>query len=102
MAFPICDCCGGEATGVVLSCLGAVSWAFCNTCLQNKTEPEVMFVHTAWSTNGQAAEWVQQLTTFKDGVYIGWKDWFDKYGAEAIEKSNKQMDEYEQQEQTNG
>lgn len=83
MAGSICDCCfreEKEVVGVFSSSLGAVSWAFCQECLDKIAEPECMFdyMHDFVSDNlGGLAEWCQQFTTFKDGRYWTIQEWYE-------------------------
>lgn len=75
----LCDVCRkNEMAGVASSALGAVSWAFCRECLAKNAEPEVMFAHIFddVSDNGEGiADWVKDMTTFKDGRYITWGEY---------------------------
>lgn len=91
-----CDVCqrGDRDVAVASSCLGAMSLAFCQECLGQNAESEGMFLFTASMCGDQVADFVKQLTTFKDGTYIGYLDWYALPGI--AEQARAAMAEYEQ------
>lgn len=70
-----CDVCGrGDVVGVASSCLGAISFAFCGECLQQRAEPAFMLEYIHHDCGQNVAEWVKFLSTWLDGRYIGYED----------------------------
>jgi hypothetical protein len=78
MAMPNCDVCGQPAKGVASSTLGAISFAFCQECLNHSAEPEFMFyyLYDDVSHDGEGlSEHINDLSTWKDGRYWEWPEW---------------------------
>lgn len=85
MAGNVCDCCNQPfadgAGSVASSSIGAISFAFCQRCLLESAEPEIMFIHLRDDVarpdepNLGLREEVFDMVTFKDGKYITFRDW---------------------------
>ena len=55
-----------------------MSFASCRECLSNVAEPEFCFhyLYDCVSHDGEGlADFVNELSTFKDGVYMTWTEW---------------------------
>jgi hypothetical protein len=66
-----CDVCGNpDPVGVACSTLGATSFSYCIWCLGKKAEPICMFESTFDDMGMSVADWVKELTTYRDGEYI--------------------------------
>lgn len=97
-----CDVCKRDReTHVASSTTGAISFAFCNECLQNNAEPEwtLEYLYSDVGHKGEGlADWVKQLKTYKDDKYINWDEWFDwrrlPEQAHFDEEHEKQLNEY--------
>ncbi len=84
----LCDCCHqNPLVGVASSSLGPMSFAWCKECLAKPAEPEFMFEFVAWAQS-RPAEYMETLFTYRDGDYISWKDWYEKYAENAIQRLN--------------
>lgn len=72
-----CDVCGQPAIGVASSSFGAISFAFCETCVRKPAEPFIMFeyLYDEVSTNGEGLINLDYYYTFKDGKYITWPEY---------------------------
>jgi len=77
----VCDM--NEAKGVACSGLGAVSFAYCQECLDRGAEPEGMFACTAEMCGTDVADFVKDMATFKDGAYVSWGDWIASDAGKA-------------------
>ena len=94
MAGDTCDVCGQPSAGVACSALGAISFAYCEKCLRIGAEPLVAFETTAWTCHNNVHNGVRALSTYVDGQYIRWDDWYAKYGEECIRKCDAEYAEY--------
>ena len=68
-----CNICNREReTFVASSALGAVSFAYCNECLNREAEQKGLIQGTIEMLNGDVADWVLNLTYFdtKTETYI--------------------------------
>lgn len=80
MAGSICDVClTGETIGVCSSAVGPISNAYCAECHRRMAEPEWSFNYL-WDgvCDGditKLAEFVLDLSTFKDGRYWTFAEW---------------------------
>lgn len=71
-----CDVCGvNPPVGVASSVLGAISWAYCRTCLERHADVEVMFAVTYDTCGDRVGEWLSEMSTWKDGRYWTWEEW---------------------------
>lgn len=95
MAGTTCDVCGKTAFSVCSSALGAISFAYCKECLRQNAEPLVAFETTAWTCGNEVAEFVRHMSTFVNGEYISWDDWYAKYGEACRERLDASYAEYE-------
>ena len=74
----LCEVCNvNEMVAVCCSAFGAMSSAYCLECHQRMAEPEFGFSYVWESTDGNVAEWVHQMSTWKDGRYWTWQEWVD-------------------------
>src|SRR5262245_15240424 len=75
----VCNVCGvNNALGVAASHLGPISFAYCRECIAHFAEPEAMFeylLNEFTNTDACPAEWLDNLSTFKDGEYQSWTVW---------------------------
>ncbi len=64
-----------------------MSCAYCDECISNKAEPELMFRQTIEDV-GEAfvALWVKELSTFKNDKYISWSEWVKQQKAAGAAK----------------
>lgn len=79
MAGNVCDVCNREekpVVGVCSSGLGPISWAYCQECLENGSEPESMmwYLRDIIGVKDLHPALMKQLT-FVDGKYITFEDW---------------------------
>lgn len=75
-----CDVCEKENVVVYVcsSATGPISFAYCNVCVNNMSEPEwtLEYMYSQVGTEGEGlADGVKKLTTWKDGRYWTWDEW---------------------------
>ena len=71
-----CDVCGSaDATGVYSSCLGPISFGFCDDCVKDNREPEFMFTVTLELVGTDVASHVKACKTVVDGKVLTWDEW---------------------------
>lgn len=71
----VCDVCGRPAKGVACSSTGAVSYAYCEECLEHNAEPEGEFEFLYQTVGKDVAEWVYELTTYVEDTYVPYAEW---------------------------
>ena len=70
-----CECCGKRRlVAVSSSVLGAISTASCRLCAVLYAEPLFLIESVMDINNGNCADWVYHLWTFKDGNYYQVKE----------------------------
>jgi len=77
-----CNVCNkNEALGVASSALGAISFAYCRTCLDHNADPYWIIQSSFKDCRGEVAEWAQAMSIYRNGVYTRIrdlpKDWWD-------------------------
>ena len=102
-----CEVCNlNQPMAVVSSALGAVSFSICSECLGKHAEPEYCFEVVAWTSGDLVRDDVREMTTFKNGAYITYPEWFKLYGEAAsvrLDKSyNEQMEEAAERQENEG
>ena len=70
------------------SSLGAVSLAFCKTCLENGAEPEFALVNTLYCCGDSVHPSIKDISTFVDGHYMKWEEWLAR-GRELVAEFEK-------------
>lgn len=71
-----CDICGRKAfVAVASSCLGPVSLAHCEECLNNDAEPTWVLDSTIYATGGNVHPAVEAINTYVDGKYVTFGDY---------------------------
>ena len=63
-----------EALGVASSALGAVSFAYCRECLEHNADVYGMIQFSFEDCQGKVADWVKDLSIYKDGIYTRIRD----------------------------
>nr|AIA16578.1 Unknown Function [uncultured bacterium] len=76
----VCDVCQRKVdwVGVHSSSFAAMSFASCVECLRRYAEMEgnLHYIYDYVSTKGEGlSEWVQHISTYKDGKYMTWAEW---------------------------
>lgn len=73
MAYPNCDVCGKNGKGVASSTLGAVSFCYCQECLNQGAEPLSMWQTVIDINDGQISELFRESAcSYYEGGYIHW------------------------------
>ena len=86
-----CDVCGadvilGDTGGVASSCLGPISFCFCLNCIHQNAEPHGMLETTYTMVDGEVADWVKQVRTYKNDKYMSWDEWLETVDGPALIK----------------
>lgn len=95
----VCDVCQRKVPKVWVHASSVVpmSFASCADCLNNYAEMEGTFhyLYDMVGTKGEGiAEWVNELSTWKDGMYLSWKEWVDwRRNPIRVEELDRQAEE---------
>jgi len=95
-------CKKNKALGVASSILGAISFAYCETCLRVGADDLGMFIFTYETCGEDVAPWVKNLMTYHNDKYITWNDFVELVKAGEIKvMTPEELDEVMRQEMLN-
>lgn len=92
MADGVCEVCRTRPPIGVACTSIPLSVAYCGECAAAGADPEIVFVCWIEDCNGNLSLFnpaILEQVTWKDGRFMTFKEWAEKYGAEVLVKERK-------------